>query len=110
MGKTALSLQVAHHIAAPGTPALVLSMEMPATELAAREVARVAKLSVADMAMRGKIRDEDWAALTGWSEYREAICRCWWTSRAACPVEPPPRSAGPAASTASAWRFWTTAN
>lgn len=63
MGKTALSLQVAHHIAASGTPALVLSMEMPATELAAREVARVAKLSVADM-MRGKIRDEDWAALT----------------------------------------------
>ena len=72
MGKTAMALQIAHEIASTGTPTLVLSMEMPAIELAAREVARVAKLSVADM-MRGKLHsDDDWAALThGMSRVKE---------------------------------------
>ncbi len=63
MGKTTLSMQIAHHAARNHCPTLVCSMEMPATELAAREVARIARLSVTDM-MRGKLHDEDWAKLT----------------------------------------------
>ena len=63
MGKTTLALQIANHAATMGTASLVLSMEMPAIELAAREVARAGKLSAANM-MRGKLRDDDWAALT----------------------------------------------
>lgn len=62
MGKTTLALQIANHAASNGTSSLVLSMEMQATELAAREVARAGKLSVSNM-MRGKLREEDWAAL-----------------------------------------------
>lgn len=63
MGKTTLAMQIAHHAARNHGPALVCSMEMPATELAAREVARIARLSVTEM-MRGKLTGEDWSALT----------------------------------------------
>lgn len=64
MGKTSFAMGIGSHVSGTGTPVLVLSMEMPATELAAREVARIGKLSVSAM-MRGNLRgDEDWARLT----------------------------------------------
>ncbi len=63
MGKSSLGIQIASHVAQHGTPSLVLSMEMTAQEISAREVARAGKLSVSNL-MRGRMAESDWAGLT----------------------------------------------
>lgn len=63
MGKSSIALQIAAHDAEQRNAVLVLSLEMPATELAAREVSRASRIPVADL-MRGKLREDDWAKLT----------------------------------------------
>ena len=70
---------------------------------------QVAKLSVADM-MRGRVRDEDWAALTHGLSHREGLPMLVDEQGGLSFVEAAARSGWPAASTASAWRFWTTCN
>jgi replicative DNA helicase len=63
MGKTALALGIAEHVAAELGPVQVFSMEMPAEDLAVRSLARASSVSVEKLT-RGGMEDDDWSYIT----------------------------------------------
>ncbi|MBN9460505.1 MAG: replicative DNA helicase [Burkholderiales bacterium] len=64
MGKTALALNMAEHVAIDqGLPVAVFSMEMGATQLAMRLVCSVGRLDQQRL-RTGRLRDDDWPRLT----------------------------------------------
>ena len=64
MGKTALALNMAEHVAVEvGMPVAVFSMEMPATQLAVRMLGSVGRLDQHRL-RTGRLSDEDWPRLT----------------------------------------------
>ncbi len=63
MGKTALALNIAEHVAvAEGLPALVFSMEMGAAQLALRMVGALGRIDQQHL-RTGALRDEEWERL-----------------------------------------------
>jgi len=64
MGKTALSLNIAEHVAVEqGLPVAVFSMEMAATQLAMRMLGSVGRLDQHKL-RTGRLADDDWPRLT----------------------------------------------
>ncbi len=64
MGKTSFSMNIAEHVAIDeGLPVAVFSMEMEATQLAARMIGSIGKLDQQRM-RTGRLLDEDWPKLT----------------------------------------------
>lgn len=63
MGKTTLAVNVAENVAAAGGVALVISLEMAATQLAERSIARFGGIDT-QVLRTGKLSDEDYTRLT----------------------------------------------
>ena len=64
MGKTALALNMAEHVAVEqGLPVAIFSMEMAATQLAMRLLGSIGRLDQHKM-RTGRLTDDDWARLT----------------------------------------------
>lgn len=63
MGKTALALNIANHVAVDGVAA-VLSMEMGKAELHNRNLASIGRINLNHLNDPKKFTDEDWQALT----------------------------------------------
>jgi replicative DNA helicase len=64
MGKTALAMNIAEHIAIdPQLPVAIFSMEMPADQLMQRMVGSVGKIDQTRM-RNARLEDDDWAKLT----------------------------------------------
>ena len=64
MGKTALALNIAEHVAvAEGLPVAVFSMEMGAAQLALRMVGSLGRIDQSNL-RTGKLRDEEWGRLS----------------------------------------------
>jgi replicative DNA helicase len=64
MGKTALALNIAEHVAvAEGLPAVVFSMEMGASQLALRMVGSLGRIDQSGL-RTGRLRDDEWGRLT----------------------------------------------
>ena len=64
MGKTALALNIAEHVAVKkALPVVVFSMEMSASQLATRVLGSIARVDHHKM-RTGKLNDEEWSALT----------------------------------------------
>lgn len=59
VGKSSLSLSIAECMAKNGKPTLVLSMEMPDTEVADRSVAHIGRIDYSSL-MSGKLQREGW--------------------------------------------------
>lgn len=64
MGKTALAMAVADHVANNTGPALVFSIEMPTEQLNTRLLARLSGIPVERLRDGSKMEDGDWARLT----------------------------------------------
>src|SRR5262245_52796040 len=65
MGKTALALNMAEHVAVDnGLPVAVFSMEMGATQLAMRMLGSIARVDQHKM-RTGRLADEEWSRLSG---------------------------------------------
>ncbi len=65
MGKTALALNMAEHVAVDnGLPVAVFSMEMSATQLAMRMLGSIARVDQHKM-RTGRLADEEWSRLSG---------------------------------------------
>jgi replicative DNA helicase len=65
MGKTALALNIAEHVAVDnGLPVAVFSMEMSATQLAMRMLGSLARVDQHKM-RTGRLADEEWGKLSG---------------------------------------------
>lgn len=73
MGKTALALNIAEHVAVDnGQPVVIFSMEMSGTQLAQRFLGSVSKVDQHKM-RTGRIADSEWSALSeGMSKLHEA--------------------------------------
>ncbi len=67
MGKTAIGMQISGNTAESGAPALVFSMEMPASELIDRQVASVGRVPMTRI-RSGQLLDEDWAKVASASK------------------------------------------
>jgi replicative DNA helicase len=64
MGKTALALNIAEHVAVQeGLPAVVFSMEMGASQLALRMVGSLGRIDQSGL-RTGRLRDDEWGRLT----------------------------------------------
>jgi replicative DNA helicase len=64
MGKTALALNIAEHVAvSEGLPAVVFSMEMGASQLALRMVGSLGRIDQSGL-RTGRLRDDEWGRLT----------------------------------------------
>jgi replicative DNA helicase len=64
MGKTALALNIAEHVAVQeGLPAVVFSMEMGASQLALRMVGSLGRIDQSNL-RTGRLRDDEWGRLT----------------------------------------------
>ena len=64
MGKTALALNIAEHVAvAEGLPVAVFSMEMGAAQLALRMVGSLGRIDQSNL-RTGKLRDDEWGRLS----------------------------------------------
>ncbi len=64
MGKTALAINIAEHVALSGNqPVAIYSMEMGATQLAMRMLGSVGRLNQHDL-RTGRLQDDDWGRLT----------------------------------------------
>lgn len=64
MGKSALGVQIAQHVAMnEGKAALIFSLEMSGMSLAQRAISNVGRVN-SDALRTGKLRDEDWPRLT----------------------------------------------
>lgn len=63
MGKTALAMNIAEHVATSGGSALVFSMEMTKAELAKRSLAAVGRIDM-NRLRTGKLQDDDWDKMT----------------------------------------------
>jgi len=66
MGKTALALNFAEHVAVKnGIPVAIFSMEMGATQLAMRLLGSIARVDQHKM-RTGRLNDEEWSRLSSW--------------------------------------------
>ena len=64
MGKTALALNIAEHVAVDnGLPVAMFTMEMGATQLAMRMLGSIARVDQHKM-RTGRLNDEDWGRLS----------------------------------------------
>jgi len=64
MGKTALALNIAEHVAvSEGLPVAVFSMEMSASQLALRMVGSLGRIDQSNL-RTGKLRDDEWGRLS----------------------------------------------
>jgi replicative DNA helicase len=64
MGKTALALSIADHVATKTGPALIFSIEMPTKQLNMRNIARCGPLPLSRLKDGSKMQDGDWATVT----------------------------------------------
>src|SRR5574340_33975 len=63
MGKTSLALQLAHHAAAAGTPALFLSQEMSEADITDRILSEIHGIPLSGL-VSGQLRGEDWTRIS----------------------------------------------
>lgn len=63
MGKTTLSVNIAENVALDGGVALVFSLEMPASDLVERSMARAGTVNTQTL-REGKLTEEDWERMT----------------------------------------------
>ena len=68
VGKSALAQAIGEHVAANEGPALMLSQEMPDSEVADRALARMGGISY-ERIQTGRLQDDDWSRLTEAAEY-----------------------------------------
>jgi replicative DNA helicase len=63
MGKTALGIQIAENMASQGAHVLFFSLEMDATDIQMRQIARHAQVNLIDI-LTGQLSEQDWKKVT----------------------------------------------